>query len=128
MAPVRISGVAANRAPMVALRQGIGLAGSIDSALASYVRLPQNEAMRGIEPTYDTKERTTTPDTGPLASYRHDGFWCELYGSELFPLPHAAQVCARLGRMDMTELRRRAHAAENELFNLVFFGAAQRKI
>jgi uncharacterized circularly permuted ATP-grasp superfamily protein len=70
--------------------------------------------MTGIE---RTKERTT-PDTGPLASYRHDGFWCELYGSESFPSPHAAQVCARLARMDMAELRRRAQAAEHELFNL----------
>jgi hypothetical protein len=84
--------------------------------------------MRGIEPTHDTKERTTTPDTGPLAGYRHDGFWCELYGDQIFPSPHAAEVCARLARMDMAELRRRAQAAEHELFNLVFFGAAQRKI
>jgi uncharacterized circularly permuted ATP-grasp superfamily protein len=71
--------------------------------------------MRGIEPTIN---RTTTPDTGPLASYRHDGFWCELYGSESYPSPHAAQVCARLARMDLAELRRRAQAAEHELFNL----------
>ena len=86
-----------------------------DSALASYAGLPQNGGMRGLE---RTKERSTTPDTGPLASYRHDGFWCELYGCATSPSPHAAEVCARLATMNMADLRRRAQAAEHELFNL----------
>ena len=58
------------------------------------------------------------PDCGPLAGYDHAGFWCELYGGASAPAPHAARVCARLARMDLSELRRRAQAAGDELFNL----------
>ena len=71
--------------------------------------------MRGAE---HAREGSTWPDSGPLAGYDHDGFWCELYGGASAPAPHAARVCARLARMDMSELRRRAQAAADELFNL----------
>ncbi|HYZ27283.1 MAG TPA: circularly permuted type 2 ATP-grasp protein [Geminicoccaceae bacterium] len=54
----------------------------------------------------------------PLAGYDHDGFWCEMYGARTSPSPHAAGVCRRLSGMDLAELRRRAQAAEHELFNL----------
>ena len=59
-----------------------------------------------------------TAEASPFAGYRHDGFWCEMCGGEEAPSPHAAQVCRRLAEMDVVELRRRAQAAENELFNL----------
>jgi uncharacterized circularly permuted ATP-grasp superfamily protein len=70
--------------------------------------------MRGTEPAHEA----WPPEAGPLARYRHDGFWCELYGKESTPAPHAAEVCARLAGMDLAELCRRAQAAEHELFNL----------
>jgi uncharacterized circularly permuted ATP-grasp superfamily protein len=59
-----------------------------------------------------------TAQANPLAGYDHDGFWCEMYGARKSPSPHAADVCGRLSDMDLAELRRRAQAAENELFNL----------
>ena len=71
--------------------------------------------MRGAE---HARDGLTRPDSGPLAGYDHDGFWCELYGGASAPAPHAARVCARLARMDLSELRRRAQAAADELFNL----------
>jgi uncharacterized circularly permuted ATP-grasp superfamily protein len=61
---------------------------------------------------------TITAAASPLASYHHDGFWCEMYGCRKSPSPHAAAVCRRLSEMDLAELRRRAQAAEHELFNL----------
>jgi uncharacterized circularly permuted ATP-grasp superfamily protein len=61
---------------------------------------------------------TITAAASPLAGYHHDGFWCEMYGCRTSPSPHAAQVCRRLSQMDLAELRRRAQAAEHELFNL----------
>ena len=59
-----------------------------------------------------------TGQANPLAGYDHDGFWCEMYGARTSPSPHAARVCRRLAEMDLAELRRRAQAAEHELFNL----------
>jgi uncharacterized circularly permuted ATP-grasp superfamily protein len=41
-----------------------------------------------------------------------------MYGGQTSPSPHATRVCQRLSEMDVAELRRRAQAAENELFNL----------
>jgi uncharacterized circularly permuted ATP-grasp superfamily protein len=61
---------------------------------------------------------TITAAASPLSGYHHDGFWCEMYGCRKSPSPHAAQVCRRLSEMDLAELRRRAQAAEHELFNL----------
>jgi uncharacterized circularly permuted ATP-grasp superfamily protein len=61
---------------------------------------------------------SVAPEASPLAGYRHDGFWCEMYGAGRSPAPHAADVAARLSEMDLAELRRRAQAAEHELFNL----------
>ena len=38
-----------------------------------------------------------TAEAGPLADYRHDGFWCEMYRSRTSPAPHAVYgACANL--------------------------------
>jgi uncharacterized circularly permuted ATP-grasp superfamily protein len=55
---------------------------------------------------------------GLLAGYDPGGFHCELFGSGKRPAPHTRIVRERLEGLSLAELRRRAQAAERELFNL----------
>lgn len=53
---------------------------------------------------------------GPLAGYDHGEFYCEMFGRN--GLAHTADIRRRLNRLDISGLRRRAKAAERELYNL----------
>ena len=56
--------------------------------------------------------------TGLFANYDQRGFYCEMFGSAERPAEHTAEIRARLDRMNVSSLRRRAAASERELFNL----------
>jgi uncharacterized circularly permuted ATP-grasp superfamily protein len=56
--------------------------------------------------------------TGLLEGYGPGGFYCELFGAAQRAAPHAQTVRERIDGMSLAELRRRAQAAERELFNL----------
>ena len=56
--------------------------------------------------------------TGLLDEYGSGGFYCEMFGREGKGLPHAAEILRRLNAVDVAGLRRRATAAERELYNL----------
>src|SRR5262249_34696795 len=53
-----------------------------------------------------------------LSGYDAGGYYCELFGRPGTPATHTEPLRARLGRIPVDELRRRARNAENELFNL----------
>jgi uncharacterized circularly permuted ATP-grasp superfamily protein len=55
---------------------------------------------------------------GLLEGYDPGGFYCELLGGATRAAQHAQTVRARIDGMSLAELRRRAQAAERELFNL----------
>jgi uncharacterized circularly permuted ATP-grasp superfamily protein len=62
--------------------------------------------------------QTQTQAQGSPVLYRSGGFYCEMLGDADVPLPHCAAVWERIRSMDLPALRRRARAAERELFNL----------
>ena len=55
---------------------------------------------------------------GLLEDYESGGFYCELFGAAKMPAPHTRTVRERIDGLSLAELRRRAQAAEHELFNL----------
>ena len=55
---------------------------------------------------------------GLLEHYDPGGFYCEAFGGPKSPAAHTRRVRDRLGGMSLAELRRRAQAAERELYNL----------
>jgi uncharacterized circularly permuted ATP-grasp superfamily protein len=55
---------------------------------------------------------------GLLQQYDPGGYYCELFGGEGRKASHTLQVRKRLDGYSLAELRRRALAAERELFNL----------
>jgi len=55
---------------------------------------------------------------GLLEDYDASGFYCEIFGGRKKPAPHTLTVRERLDALSLAELRRRAQAAERELFNL----------
>lgn len=61
---------------------------------------------------------TGRPEGDLLASYRHDGFHCELMGGPHRSADHASEIRNRLGKLTLAELTRRATLAERELYNL----------
>jgi uncharacterized circularly permuted ATP-grasp superfamily protein len=56
--------------------------------------------------------------TGLFASYDPGHFYCEMFGSAEHPATHTSEVVARLERIKLSTLRRRAKASDRELFNL----------
>ncbi len=56
--------------------------------------------------------------SGLLEDYRSGGFYCELFGTSKRRPPHTQTVLERIDGMSLAEVRRRAQAAERELFNL----------
>jgi uncharacterized circularly permuted ATP-grasp superfamily protein len=56
--------------------------------------------------------------TGLLDGYDPGGFFCEAFGGAGSDAPHTRTVRERLDQVSLAELRRRAQAAERELFNL----------
>ena len=56
------------------------------------------------------------PEPGLLAGYDPGGYYCEMYGRG--GLPHTEKIRRRLDHLDIAGLRRRAKAAERELYNL----------
>jgi len=56
--------------------------------------------------------------SGLLEDYDPGGFFCELSGAASRPAPHTRTVRERIDGLSLAELRRRAQAAEHELFNL----------
>ena len=61
---------------------------------------------------------TSWKPTGLLEDYEPGGFYCELFGAAKMPAPHTRTVRERIDGLSLAELRRRAQAAEHELFNL----------
>jgi len=61
---------------------------------------------------------TTWKPTGLLEDYEPGGFYCELFGAAKLHAPHTGTVRERIDGLSLAELRRRAQAAERELFNL----------
>ena len=55
---------------------------------------------------------------GLLHGYDPGGFYCEMFGDPKHPAGHTRVVRDRLDELSLAELRRRAQAAERELFNL----------
>jgi uncharacterized circularly permuted ATP-grasp superfamily protein len=55
---------------------------------------------------------------GMLHGYDPGGFYCEMFGDRKHPAGHTRVVRDRLDELSLAELRRRAQAAERELFNL----------
>ena len=55
---------------------------------------------------------------GLLEGYDPGGFFCETFGGPKQPADHTRTVRDRLDGLSLAELRRRAQAAERELFNL----------
>lgn len=53
-----------------------------------------------------------------LPGYDPGEYWCELVGRNGAPTNRARLICERLAAMDEPDLRRRAQAAERELYNL----------
>jgi len=56
--------------------------------------------------------------SGLLEDYGSGGFYCELFGTSKRCPPHTQTVRERIDGMSLAEVRRRAQAAERELFNL----------
>ena len=56
-------------------------------------------------------------EPGLLARYDPGGYFCEMLGTPEHPATHTAELRARLNRLDIEELRRRAQDAELELYN-----------
>jgi len=56
--------------------------------------------------------------TGLLDHYDPGGFYCEVFGGSKHPVSHTRTVRERLQGMSLADLRRRAQAAERELYNL----------
>jgi uncharacterized circularly permuted ATP-grasp superfamily protein len=61
---------------------------------------------------------TERQSTRLLDGYDSGGFFCELFGASRRPPPHTQTVRERLEGLSLAELRRRAQAAERELYNL----------
>jgi uncharacterized circularly permuted ATP-grasp superfamily protein len=61
---------------------------------------------------------TSWKPAGLLEDYASGGFYCELFGAAKLPAPHTGTVRERIDGLSLAELRRRAQAAERELFNL----------
>ncbi len=61
---------------------------------------------------------TNWKPAGLLEDYDPGGFYCELVGAAKMPAPHTRTVRERIDGLSLAELRRRAQAAEHELFNL----------
>jgi uncharacterized circularly permuted ATP-grasp superfamily protein len=61
---------------------------------------------------------TERQSAGLLDGYDAGGFHCELFGAGSRPPPHTQTVRERLDGLSLAELRRRAQAAERELYNL----------
>jgi len=61
---------------------------------------------------------TSWKPAGLLEDYESGGFYCELFGAAKMPAPHTRTVRERIDGLSLAELRRRAQAAEHELFNL----------
>ena len=61
---------------------------------------------------------TIRKHVGLLEDYAPGGFYCELVGAAKLPAPHTRTVRERIDGLSLAELRRRAQAAEHELFNL----------
>jgi len=55
---------------------------------------------------------------GLLGGYDPGGYYCEMFGGAGRTAPHTQRVRERLDGMTLADLRRRAQAAERELFNL----------
>ncbi len=55
---------------------------------------------------------------GLLDHYDPGGFYCEVFGASKHPVSHTRTVRGRLDGMSLADLRRRAQAAERELYNL----------
>jgi len=53
-----------------------------------------------------------------LTGYNPGKFFCEMMGSAARPADHTKAIRARLGKMSLAELRRRAQDSERELYNL----------
>jgi uncharacterized circularly permuted ATP-grasp superfamily protein len=60
----------------------------------------------------------TISSDGVLSGYDPGRYFCEMLGRPEAPCAHTEAIQARLGRLGVNELRRRARAAERELFNL----------
>lgn len=67
--------------------------------------------------TIDKKSLSTFDGGQPLQEYDNGGFYCEIFGRET-PPAHTRKIRNRLAKIDLKGLRRRARAAEQELFNL----------
>ncbi len=61
---------------------------------------------------------TSWKPTGLLEDYEPGGFYCELVGAAKLPAQHNRTLRERIDGLSLAELRRRAQAAEHELFNL----------
>ena len=61
---------------------------------------------------------TDRPPTGLLEDYDADGYYCEIFGAAMQPALHTRTVRERIDALSLAELRRRAQAAERELYNL----------
>ncbi len=61
---------------------------------------------------------TSWKPAGLLEDYEPGGFYCELLGAAKLPASHTRTVRERIDGLSLAELRRRAQAAEHELFNL----------
>ncbi len=55
---------------------------------------------------------------GLLGAYDPGGFYCEVFGGPKQPATHTGTVRERLDGLSLAEVRRRAQAAERELYNL----------
>ncbi len=61
---------------------------------------------------------TDRKPAGLLSGYDPGGFYCEMFGGRRSAAGHTRVVRDRLDHMTLADLRRRAQAAERELFNL----------
>jgi len=61
---------------------------------------------------------TDRPPTGLLEDYDAGGYYCEIFGAAKRPALHTRTVRERIDALSLAELRRRAQAAERELYNL----------
>ena len=60
----------------------------------------------------------STAAEGLLANYDPDGFYCEMLGRKDAPARHTAPILKHLANIRIDDLKRRALAAERELYNL----------
>ena len=61
---------------------------------------------------------TDRPPSGLLEDYDAGGYYCEIFGAAKRPALHTRTVRERIDALSLAELRRRAQAAERELYNL----------